>query len=595
MSRFASRVVLIAAGLLLCACAKPGHPATPLTDAPPSVGVAAPTGIPSDAPWPSPFPSATLAGEPLTHTLAVTERGLPRAAGRMATNKPSSAADLAIQVPGPVQIIPGETAAYTLTVRNHGPGPATGIVLTDVLPQGVTPIWTRPAHPWCERQGREVSCDAGDLQGGDAITVTLDLSTASGTSPMTGTQTPGVTLDLAASTCTIDRDSVPSRVTCHLSDLPPGAEAQVRIGVEVDVSIVGSPVHTATVAANEADPDRANNRAAGTMTAGTAGPVAAGEATPTVDLVVRAEGPESVFAGRPFTYTFTVINQGTLAASGVHLEDVLPPDLDLVAYAPGLPLCEQGEDRLTCFLGDPDSGETITFTLVITGHAGQPMHMAPDPVRPGWPMCSVLKERTWLHIVNCELGVLQPGQAIRVQLTLVAIGVLPRTTANTVSVSAREAERDLLDNTATATITVNVKADLLLQSVISGPALPGKALSYTLTVSNMGPSDAGNVVLTDTLPMGTRLVSATPSQGHSCRVERGDSSPDTVICSLGQLGGGRTATVTIVVAVEESLTPASARALIHSARVIAGPADPNHANNELMEAIPVSTNVEESP
>jgi len=205
----------------------------------------------------------------------------------------------------------------------------------------------------------------------------------------------------------------------------------------------------------------------------------------------------------------------------------------------------------------------------------------------------VLKERTYLHIVNCEFGVLKRGQATHVQLVLIAIGALERMTANTASVSANEAELNPLDNTNTVTMTVQVRADLLVWSTISGPAFAGKTLSYTLTVANIGPSDADDVVLTDTLPMDTRLVSAVPSQGDDCRIEGDDTSADTVICSLGYLSGGETAAVTVVVAVDASLTPALAEAIIHSARVVAEPTDPNPSNNELTESIPVSAGVED--
>jgi uncharacterized repeat protein (TIGR01451 family) len=378
----------------------------------------------------------------------------------------------------------------------------------------------------------------------------------------------------------------------------------------VDAPITGALVHTATVAANEADPNRSNNRATFTMTVGATGPVlpqkdasqsevegpVAITAIPTTDLVVQADGPAIVVAGQPFTYTFTISNRGALDATGVTFEDVVPPDMNLIAYAPGLPLCEQRDDALTCYLRDPDSGETITFTLVITGHAGQPMKMGLDPLMPGWPICFVLKERTWQHVVHCELGVLKPDQATSVHLVLSATGVLERMMANTASVSANEAELNPLDNTNTATMTVQVRSDLLVRSAISGPAFAGKTLSYTLTVANNGPSDADDVVLADTLPvlvggpgpMGTRLVSAVPSQGDDCRIERDDTSADTVICSLGRLSSGETAAVTIVVAVDKSLTPALLEAIIHTARVVAKPADPNPSNNELTESIPVS-------
>ena len=89
--------------------------------------------------------------------------------------------------------------------------------------------------------------------------------------------------------------------------------------------------------------------------------------------------------------------------------------------------------------------------------------------------------------------------------------------------------------------------------------------------------------------MGTSLISPVPSQGHACRLERTYATTGTVVCSLGQLSGGKTVTTTIVLAVDESLTPALAESIIHSAKVIAESADPDLSNNELRESIPVSS------
>jgi uncharacterized repeat protein (TIGR01451 family) len=595
--------IAVGAGLfLLCACAKQGHPTPTPTEAPLPARTAVPTRaalpLPTYTPLGSPPPSVEMPGEPLAITPTITDRG-------------PSDADLAIQVSGPVQVVPGETTLYTLTIRNRGPDPATGIVLTDVLPEGVIPVWTQSVQPLCGRQGHNVNCDMGDLWGSNAVTVTLDLSVGGIETVTHDTQLTGVTLDLPAPTCAIIQDPAPPHVTCRLAHLQPGADAQMRIGVGADAGTTSlrlpSLAHTVTVTANEPDPNRWNNRVTSTMTVGPSAPLGAGAAGPmavtaiptTTDLVVQADGPSSIIAGQPFTTTFTIANQGALDATGVSFENALPPATVLSAYAPGLPLCKQRDDALTCTLRDLDSGETITFTLVITGHAGQPMIIEPDPLMPGWPICTVLKERTYLHIVQCELGVLKPGQATRVQLGLTATGVQERMMANTASVSANEAELNPLDNTNTTTITVRVRADLSVWSVVSGPALPGQTLSYTLTVANLGPSDSTDVVLADTLPMGTRLVSVVPSRGEDCQVEReepwtgGRAESSRVICSLGRLSGGETATVTIIVAVDESLAPALTEAIVHSATVVAEQADPNPSNNELTERIPVSAGVQD--
>jgi uncharacterized repeat protein (TIGR01451 family) len=367
---------------------------------------------------------------------------------------------------GPTQVVLGEATVYTVTLYNRGPHPATGVVLTDVLAHGLTALWAQPAQPVCQRRQRNAECDVGNLQGGNTATVVLDLSVAGTGVVISGTQLAGVSADLSVPACAISQDPAQPKVTCRLTRLQPGAEAQVHMGISVDAPFAHPLTHTATIEANEADPDPSNNSTAFTMTVEPVGTTSEAKALehvtrvpPTADLVVEADGPSSIVASQPFTYTYTIMNRGTQVASEVRLEDALPSDLALVTYAPGLPRCHQRGDALTCSLHDLENGENVTFTLVITGHAGQPLRMDLDPLLPGWPICYVVKERTWLHIVHCELGNLEPRQAIRVHLVLTAIGVQERTTANTVSVNAREADSNPADNTITSTIAVQAQVD----------------------------------------------------------------------------------------------------------------------------------------
>jgi uncharacterized repeat protein (TIGR01451 family) len=417
----------------------------------------------------------------------------------------------------------------------------------------------------------------GEFQANDSATVTLDISINGTDTPITSTHLAGLTLDTSAPTCTIDQGENGSNVACNVSTLDRGADVQLRVGVNV-ASWIREPIfHTATVSANEYDADRTNNRAAFTMTVGAPTALAVTTAPTSTDLFLRVEGPLTVIAGQPFTYTFTVTNRGALEATHVTFLDTLPPATDIIAYKPDAPPCEQVDDTLTCQLNSLESGDPVTFTLVITGNAEQPMSLGLDPLLPGWPICAVIRERSYLDLLNCSLGALKQGEAAQVELVLVARGIRQREMMNTASVNADEPELNALDNTLPVTITVGLEADLSVQAVASGPVAADEVVSYTLAIINSGPSDANDVIFADSFQPGTRVVSADASQGEGCEI---DILASGVVCNVDRIDSGEAVTITLGVAVEPSMDT-----ITHSASVRAGPDDPNLDNNELTESV----------
>lgn len=500
--------------------------------------------------------------------------------------------DLEIQATAPDQVAAGGATVYTLTIYNRGPAPATGVVLTDVLPIGVIPAWTEPGQPLCGQERRVVGCDLAYVEGGSVATVTVDLTVSETVAFMSEPHLAGVSWDLSTPTCEIDPDHRPPYVVCRLAQLEPGAEARVRIGANVGSGITGRQVHMATIRAQEADLDLSNNRAAITLTVSPATSLAGSGSPAPPDLVLGAAGPKDVIAGQPFTYTFTITNRGALEATGVVLSNDLPPGTVLSAAAPNVPFCDQNGDAFTCYLRAADSGETFTFTLAVVGNAGMPMSIEVDPLTPGWPVCVLIKEAGKIHRVECSLGTLRGGAETRVDLVVIAEGVLERRISNTAVVHATGTEENTLNNTATTTTSVQVAADLWLGSRVSGAAIAGRTFSYTLAIANRGPSDTTDVVVADTLPVSTTLVSATPSHGDGCQVEQREQLPHILVCDLGRVSRGDTATVTVVVAVDSNLVPALVERIKHFASVAAEQSDPDPSNNEVTEYVPVSAEVD---
>jgi uncharacterized repeat protein (TIGR01451 family) len=135
-------------------------------------------------------------------------------------------------------------------------------------------------------------------------------------------------------------------------------------------------------------------------------------------------------------------------------------------------------------------------------------------------------------------------------------------------VSATTADPTPANNTASASTTVNPIADLsITKSDSPDPVSSGQELTYSIGVSNAGPSAASGVTVTDTLPSGVTFNSATASQG-TCSQASG-----TVTCNLGTVNNGSSASVTIKV------TPSTGGSLTNQATVSASTADPVLVNN----------------
>jgi uncharacterized repeat protein (TIGR01451 family) len=106
----------------------------------------------------------------------------------------------------------------------------------------------------------------------------------------------------------------------------------------------------------------------------------------------------------------------------------------------------------------------------------------------------------------------------------------------------------------------------LTKADTADPVTVGDTFGYVITVKNEGAGDAGDVVVTDTLPSQVSYVSATPSAG-TCQ-----KAGSTITCDLGQVNSGASATATITVKAAKDGT-ASNSATLTSAD------DTNAANN----------------
>jgi uncharacterized repeat protein (TIGR01451 family) len=125
-------------------------------------------------------------------------------------------------------------------------------------------------------------------------------------------------------------------------------------------------------------------------------------------------------------------------------------------------------------------------------------------------------------------------------------------------------------NWAEAAVSIRpLQADLAV-SVTGSSALYPSNFTYSIKITNNGPSSSANTTLTDMLPSGLTLVSAVPSQGTPCVITT------SIVCALGTIASGANATVILTV------SPGATGGYPDTASATSTVTDLNTANNSAM-------------
>ncbi len=421
----------------------------------------------------------------------------------------NTSANISIVETAPSQVVAGQTLTYNITVANSGPSDAQNVNLLNNLPANTS------LQTLTQNSGPTIP---GTLPAGATATFTLVLSvspaapngsTLTNTGSVNTTTTDPVPANNSTSvnttvvtpadlkitktgpatavagtnviyTLVVQNTGAQDAANVSISDLLPASETFVSqtqtAGPAFTLSNVGGNVNdtistligggsatitvTAKVNSNVASGATVTNAATAATTLGDPTPAdntssASTTISTSADISVLKTGPANITAGTNGTYTITVSNAGPSDAQGVTLADALPANETLVS---------QNLASGTSLPGVLPAGGTSVYTVIATLAAN-----APDA----------------------------------------------STVSNTATVTTTTTDPTPANNTSTAKAIVQTRADLAVTEAVvpAGPFNEGDAITYQLSLTNNGPSDAKNVTISDAVLANSAFVSLKQTSG----------------------------------------------------------------------------------
>ncbi len=206
------------------------------------------------------------------------------------------------------------------------------------------------------------------------------------------------------------------------------------------------------------------------------------------DLALDKGATPTANAGGLISYTLAVWNLGPQPAASILVTDTLPPDVTL-AWADAA-CTTPAAGTVVCAEPLLDAGQVVTFTLAVTVDAG-----------------------------------VEPGTSLE----------------NAAVAGSLVTDPDPSNNADTADTSVLGWTDLVLDKTGPEWVLRNGVVTYTVVVTNSGPSMAQSVDVKDDLPEGIDLISAT--------VQRTGGDPTLcggLVCQVGDMAVGEVVIVTVV-------------------------------------------------
>jgi uncharacterized repeat protein (TIGR01451 family) len=406
----------------------------------------------------------------------------------------------------------------TLSIISFSEDEAGKFWVADYSGGGIYPIVEGPPTPVNLSVSQSDSVDPSPA--GNRVTYTIRVKN-NGSAMATGvlltdtmpTGVPFVSVTSDLGSCT--RSS--GTIACRIYSLSSGASATITLVLQPKA--VGTIANTANVTANEPDSDPTDNSSTESTKITAASDV----------KVTVTDGKTATVAGQKNTYRIKVTNVGPSDVTGLVVRDTFPGTLTGLTFV------------------TTQTGGASGFTASGSGNISDTVTM---------PAGSV--------ITYAATGTISASATDTISNTA------------TVTVPSGVTDPNLANNSATDQDTITIKADLKV-TVTDGKAtaIAGQKNTYTIKVTNAGPSNITNAVVSDIFPATFNGVSLTAAQngGASGFTASGSGNiNDTVTMPAGS----------VITYTATGMISASATGAISNTANVAVPSgvnDPNPANN----------------
>src|ERR1051325_5799102 len=327
-----------------------------------------------------------------------------------------------------------------------------------------------------------------------------------------------------------DCGSPGTTTTCTIAAFPNGSTATFTLVGHVPAGSTGRSYSNVASVASDNDPSSENDSSGTEATLASA------------DVGVSKSAPATAIAGTTFNYTVTLSNNaGPDAATDASFSDTLPAGITFVS---------------------------------LTQDTGPAANCGGGP------------------IVACTVPVLGVGQSAQFTITVQAASTIANGTVvnNTANATSSSADPNQNNNSSSANTTINTQADAGIVKTGPATAVNGTDVTYTVTVTNNGPSNAANVVMIEGNPPNTTFVSETQNSGPTFTCNTNGTTFVTT-CSIASLAPGGTAVFTFVIHLPSG---GGTTFMSNTAGVSTSTTDPNSGNNSSFVPTTVSSQADVS-